>query len=119
LTTLYRSADRLCLLAGDENVNALLTRPQKEKMLEYLHGIGQFLRENRQAPTAVVIEQLIPVIRGWSAYYRHGASSRAFSYADYRLWMMLWSWAKPRHPTKSLVWVKRLYSARGHGTRSI
>jgi RNA-directed DNA polymerase len=93
----------------------LLTRPQKEKMLAYLRGIGQFLRENRQAPTAVVIKQLIPVIRGWSAYYRHGASSRAFSYADHRLWMMLWSWAKRRHPTKSLVWVKRRYFARARG----
>lgn len=87
----------------------LLTMPQKEKVLSHLADIRDYLRQHKQTPQEAVIKALAPVIRGWSSYYRHSASSRTFSYASHRVWQMLWSWAKRRHPNKSRRWVKRRY----------
>ena len=49
------------------------------------------------------------MIRGWTNYYRHGASYERFRYADWHLWPMLWRWAVRRHPKKSKKWVKSHY----------
>ena len=87
----------------------VLTKPQKEKVLLHLRGIRDFLVRNRQTPTSIVIRQLAPVIRGWSNYYRYGASKELLRYADYRLWQMLWRWSLRRHRNKSKKWVMKHY----------
>jgi RNA-directed DNA polymerase len=87
----------------------LLIKPQKEKVLAHLRGIKEYLDANRQAPTAVVIKELAPRIRGWAMYYRHVVSSEVFAYADHRLWLSLWAWARRRHPNKSKGWIKARY----------
>jgi len=87
----------------------VLTKPQKEKVLLHLQGIRDFLIENRQTLTSIVIRELAPVIRGWSNYYRYGVSKEAFQYADYRLWQMLWRWSLRRHHNKPKKWVKAHY----------
>jgi RNA-directed DNA polymerase len=87
----------------------LLIRPEKAKVLAHLRAIKAYLDANRQAPAGAVVRALAPVIRGWTLYYRHACSARTFSYADHRVWQMLWAWAKRRHPTKSKRWVKARY----------
>jgi RNA-directed DNA polymerase len=90
----------------------VLTKPQKEKVLLHLRDIRDFLIRNRQRQTSIVISELSPVIRGWSGYYRYGASKQALQYADYRLWLMLWCWALRRHRNKRKKWVKSHYFKR-------
>jgi RNA-directed DNA polymerase len=87
----------------------VLTKPQKEKVALHLRGIRDFLVRNRQAPTSIVIGELAPVIRGWSNYYRYGASKEVLQYVDYRLWKMLWHWSLRRHHNKPKKWVKTHY----------
>lgn len=87
----------------------VLTKPQKEKVALHLRSIRDFLVGNRQAPTSIVIGELGPVIRGWSNYYRYGASKEVLQYADYRLWQMLWRWSLRRHHNKPKKWVKAHY----------
>ena len=87
----------------------VLTKPQKEKVLIHLRGIRDFLIRNRQTPTPIVISELAPVIRGWSSYYRYGASKETLRYADYRLWQMLWRWSLRRHRNKPKKWVRAHY----------
>jgi RNA-directed DNA polymerase len=87
----------------------LLTLPAKGKVLAHLRSIKAYLKTHKQAPAGQVIGDLNPVIRGWANYYRHGASSETFSLVDHRMWIMLWAWAKRRHPNKSAGWVKRHY----------
>ena len=48
----------------------LLVRPRKEKVALHRRRLSAFFRANRQMPTAEVIKQLSPVIRGWCNYYR-------------------------------------------------
>ena len=76
----------------------VLTRPQKAKRLRHLRGIGDYLRQHRQATASQIIGDLGPMIRGWAAYYRHGASKNAFHSADHHVNAKLWRWTKRRHP---------------------
>lgn len=88
---------------------SLVTRPAKGKVLEHLRSVKAYLNAHKQAPAGQAIRDLNPVVRGWANYYRHGASKGTFSLADHRTWIMLWAWAKRRHPNKSAGWIKRRY----------
>ncbi len=90
----------------------LLIRPEKAKVLAPLRTTKAYLEDNKQVPAAAVIRNLAPVIRGWTAYYRHACSADTFRYADHRTWRMLWQWAKRRHPNKTKGWIKARYFKR-------
>lgn len=91
----------------------VLTRPQKAKVVRHLRAIGDYLRQHRQAGPSQVIAELAPLIRGWAAYYRHGASKHTFHTADHHVVAKLWRWAKRRHPTKPARWVRSRYFDHG------
>jgi len=91
----------------------VLTRPQKAKVVQHLRTIGDYLRRHRQAGPSQVIGDLAPLIRGWTAYYRHGASKHVFHSSDHHVQAKLWRWAKRRHPTKSAAWVRSRYFDHG------
>jgi RNA-directed DNA polymerase len=78
--------------------NTLLTKPQKAKLLAHLRSIKAYLNNHKQTPAEAVVRNLNPVIRGWANYYRHCAAKDTFGKADHRMWEMLWTWAKRRHP---------------------
>ena len=94
-----------------------LTTPQKEKILTKLREIKAWLRQHKTVRPETVIRYLNPILRGWANYYRYGASKQAFSYFDHRIVMMLWRWAKRRHPNKGSKWVKRKYFTTLKGDR--
>lgn len=87
----------------------LLVKPQKEKVLAKLKEVGQWLKAHKAIAQEKVIQHLNPILRGWANYYRHVVSKRVYSYMDHRLVQMLWRWAKRRHPSKGLGWVKARY----------
>ena len=39
-----------------------------------------------------------PVLRGWCNYFRHGVSSRTFSYVEYYAFRRILGWLRKRHP---------------------
>jgi len=87
----------------------LLIVPQKENIHQLLRQIKDILRTQRQAKLETVIKRLNPPLRGWCNYYRHCHAKVTFNYISYRLWQMLWQWAKRRHPKKSKRWIKQRY----------
>ena len=91
------------------NHQQCLCKPQKGKVITKLREIKAWLRRHKTATAATVISHLNPILRGWANYYRIGASKQVFSYVHHRVVMMLWQWAKRRHPHKGSKWVKRKY----------
>ena len=87
----------------------LLVRPQKEKVALHRRRLSAFFRGNRQMPTAEVIKQLSPVIRGWCNYYRYAVAKRTFANLDHHIWRITYKWAKRRHPRKNRRWVVNHY----------
>ena len=87
----------------------LLIKPQKQKVQAHLRNLKHSLLSHRQATVAHLVQTLNPIITGWANYYRHVNAKETFTYVEYRLWHLLWNWAKRRHPTKPAKWVKQHY----------
>ncbi|MCX4869374.1 group II intron reverse transcriptase/maturase [Streptomyces sp. NBC_00825] len=69
------------------------------------------------ANAAAVLRKLIPVVRGWAAYYRSVASSTTFSSLDYFMWRLVFKWARRRHRTKPVYWIVNRYFGQFHPSR--
>ena len=52
---------------------------------------------------------LNPKIKGWAMYHRHVCAKKTFSYVDNAIFLLLWQWAKRRHPNKGRQWIKQKY----------
>jgi Group II intron, maturase-specific domain/Reverse transcriptase (RNA-dependent DNA polymerase) len=101
VTTIDAGFSFLGFEARKFNNGKLLIHLQKAKVLAHLREIKACLKANMTVPAGAVVRDLAPVIRGWTNYYRHACSAHTFAYADYRVWKMLWAWARRRHPKKS------------------
>jgi RNA-directed DNA polymerase len=79
---------------------ALVIQPSKKNVNAFLSKVRDTLRKMCAARQADVIEQLVPVIRGWANYHRSQMASRTFSRCDHQIWQALWRWACRRHPER-------------------
>ena len=94
----------------------LLIKPQKEKALNFLKEIREWLKQNKTVEQKIVIKQLNPKLRGFGNYYRHAVSKETFGYINHQMWVALWRWAKRRHPKKGKRWIaNRYFKIRGKG----
>jgi RNA-directed DNA polymerase len=46
---------------------------------------------------AGLLQRVNPVLRGWCTYFRHGVSSRTFSYLDHFAFWRIVGWLRKRH----------------------
>ena len=90
----------------------LLIKPTKASLKKIRATIREVVRQNVSAPTAALIRELNPKLRGWANYYRSAVSSRAFAAIDNEVFLTVWSWAKRRHPHKSSSWIRTRYFRR-------
>ncbi|MCB1736279.1 MAG: group II intron reverse transcriptase/maturase [Gammaproteobacteria bacterium] len=95
----------------------LLIKPAHSNLKSFLAKVRDVIRRHRAVPASVLIANLNPVIRGWANYHRHVVSAETFKYVDYRIWKLLWKWARRRHQNRHKRWVKEKYFAR-FGSRS-
>jgi RNA-directed DNA polymerase len=87
----------------------LLIKPSKaavKRIRERLSAEMTALR-GHNAQTALI--RLNPVIRGWSAYYRHAVSARVFNELDHHVWTLTYKWAAWTHPHKGKRWITSRY----------
>jgi RNA-directed DNA polymerase len=87
----------------------LLIKPSKAALRRVRERLRVEMRTLRGANAAAVTQRLNPIIRGWSAYYRHVVSSKAFHALDCHLWKLTYKWAKYRHSNKPKRWVTSRY----------
>jgi RNA-directed DNA polymerase len=87
----------------------LLIKPSKAAVQRIRQRLSTEMRALRGANADAVLQRLNPIIRGWSAYYRHVVSSRTFNDLDSHMWRLTYKWAKYRHPHKSKRWITARY----------
>ena len=87
----------------------LIIRPAKKSVKSLLASIRMNLKRLQSATTKDVIGKLNPILRGWANYHRHVVSAQTFSYIDWKLYHMLWRWARRRHQNRSKHWIARRY----------
>ncbi len=86
-----------------------LHKPTKNNLAAVRSKISEIISASKTAKQENLIRQLNPVIRGWANYHRHAVAKRAFSSLDRQIWILLWQWAKRRHPNKGAKWIKKKY----------
>ncbi len=86
-----------------------LITPSQEAMSRH-HGKHRKIIKFHQASNQLqLINELNPVITGWSKYYSTVVSSKHYSKLDNWLYQLLRSWAKRRHSQKNQHWISSKY----------
>jgi len=86
-----------------------LIKPSKEGVQRHLQALRRILQRSQSLSQEELIDQLNPVIYGWTLYYRTVVSKKQFTGCDYLLTRMLWQKMTRKHPKKSAKWVKEQY----------
>src|SRR5258707_7777275 len=83
--------------------------PSKEGVQRHVQALRTILQKSPSLSQEQLIDQLNPVIHGWSLYYRTVVSKKRFKVCDCLLMHMLWQKMTRKHPKKSAKWVKEHY----------
>ena len=90
----------------------LLIKPSKAAVKRIKARLTAEMKALRGHNAQMVLIRLNPVIRGWSAYYRHCVSSKVFDALDDHVWKLTYKWANWTHPHKGKRWIVRKYFGR-------
>jgi RNA-directed DNA polymerase len=87
----------------------LLIKPSKAAVKRIRERLTAEMKALHGCNAQLVLIRLNPIIRGWSAHYRHAVSSKVFNALDTHLWRLTYKWARFTHPHKSKHWVVARY----------
>jgi RNA-directed DNA polymerase len=76
---------------------AIYTYPSKKALASLIGKVRTLTRRERHRTLADLLRRLNPVLRGWCTYFRHGVSSRTFSYVDHYAFWRIVGWLRKRH----------------------
>jgi RNA-directed DNA polymerase len=82
----------------------LLIKPSPEAVKDVKRKLKGIWRKHVGSPTVALINEMNPVIRGWSNYFRVGVSKEVFNDLDYFMYQRAQRYMKRRHPMKSGWW---------------
>jgi len=79
---------------GRGGKRAVYTCPSKKSLLSVMDKVRRLTRRKRHRTLAALLRRLNPVLRGWCNYFRHGVSSRTFSYVDHFAFWRVVGWLR-------------------------
>ncbi len=83
---------------GRVGKKAICTYPSKKALASVVDKVRTLTRRAKHRTFADLLRRLNPVLRGWCNYFRHGVSSRTFSYVDHLAFWRIVGWLRKRHP---------------------
>ena len=90
-----------------------ITFPSQRALREVMHRIKTL---TTRSTTNLSLDQLIhvlnPILRGWTNYHRHAASSRCFAYLSHYLWWRVIRWLRKKY--ERLTWKQIRRRCWGH-----
>ena len=87
----------------------LLIKPGATAIKRFRERLAKEFRALRGANIAAVLAKIVPITRGWVAYYRTVVSSRVFAALTDYLWKLTYKWACWSHPNKPKRWITGRY----------
>jgi RNA-directed DNA polymerase len=87
----------------------VLTKPSSHSVKTFLSKIQETIDNSGSLTAGEMIQRLNQQIKGWTMYHRYAASKGTFSYADHRIFQMVWRWCRRRHPKKNRRWIRTTY----------
>jgi len=70
-------------------------------------------RQGTNQPLTDLLDQLNPVLRGWTAYFRYAVSKATFGYLRHYTWFRVVSWLRHKHRRSNWKQLRRRYSTQG------
>ena len=77
----------------------VLTIPSKQALAGVMHKIKQATKTGTSRTVGQVLRKLNPILRGWAAYFRYGASKQTFSYLGWYAWWRMIYWIRRKTHT--------------------
>ena len=103
-----------------KNCAKVFGKPSKQSKKAFLHEMHRIIRREGVSWTQEdLIRVLTPKIRGYANYHRHACSSKAFAKLDHWVYIMLYGWARYKHPKKNKKWRNRKYWTQVGGRKYI
>nr|WP_281291962.1 group II intron maturase-specific domain-containing protein [Streptomyces tailanensis] len=96
----------------------LITTPSTAACKRLRERLRTEVRSLRGSNAEAVLRKLVPIVRGWTAYYRAVSSTEVFSSMDNYLWRLLFKWAIRAHRKKTRYWVVDRYFGRYNDFRN-
>ena len=94
---------------GRTGKRAVYTYPSKKALASVMGKVRSLTRRAKHRTLADLLRRLNPVLRGWCNYFRHGVSSRTFSYVDHFAFWRIVGWLRKRHVGLSMHTLVRRY----------
>ena len=93
----------------------LLIKPSPSAIKDVKRKLKGIWRKHVGTPTVALINEMNPVIRGWSNYFRVGVSKEVFNDLDAFMYQRAQRYMKRRHPRKSGWWRTEKYWGQTRG----
>lgn len=87
----------------------LIIKPSNKSLNKVTKKISEIIHKNRTVKQEYLIYKLNQILRGWCNYHQPVCSKQIFKILNYRIFNMIWKWAKRRHPNKGTNWIKEKY----------
>src|SRR5258708_5270788 len=87
----------------------LLIKPGATAIKRVRDRLAKEFRALRGSNVAAVLAKIVPIVRGWVAYYRTAVSSRVFAALTDYLWKLTYKWACRSHRNKPKRWIVGRY----------
>ncbi len=87
----------------------LLIKPGATAIKRFRERLAKEFRALRGYNVAAVLAKIVPIVRGWVAFYRTVVSSRVFSALSDYLWRLTYKWACWSHQNKPKHWIAGRY----------
>ncbi len=87
----------------------LLIKPGATAIKRFRERLAKEFRALRGSNVQAVLAKVVPIVRGWVAYYRTVVSSRVFAALTDYLWRLTYKWACWMHQNKPKRWITSRY----------
>jgi RNA-directed DNA polymerase len=94
----------------------LIIKPSKSSIKALVRKLSTIiLKQGKAHKQEDIIRRLNSIIKGWTNYHKHVVASKAFSYVNNTVYLLLQRWAKHRHPNKNKWWrLNRYWHEKNH-----
>ena len=83
------------------------TYPAKTALASVKAKVRSLTRGATDLSLAILLHRLNPVLRGWTAYFRHGVSKATFSYLRAFVWRRVVCWLRHKHRRSNWTQLRR------------
>jgi RNA-directed DNA polymerase len=89
--------------------NKLIIKPSMKSVKAITNKARETIKSHWGDNACNMIQNLNPLLRGWSNYHKHVSAHQTFSRIDHHIFHNLWKWARRQHQSRNKHWITMHY----------